>query len=192
MTPNVAVPRCMASTPRTRKSLEILTAENLKLFRRFCHCGIYSQPTPALLLLSGVDAAVLTYLQPLLPKPVQMPAAVPTMYTCTPTATSPESSKLRRHMLCQETAHYRKQDAFYSQLASHTQPQKTSKVSRPVIPVITVSLNHQSFLLTSLLYIESPGGEASTSSNHQEVKRSTSPGTKRTWNPDTYVYVTLT
>ena len=48
-------------------------------------------------------------------------------------------------------------------------------------------------------YIEStrvstapPGGEASTSSIHQEVKRSTSPGAKRTWNQlHISAYVTL-
>ena len=56
MTPNnVAVPNCMASTPRIRKSYEL----PLKLFRPFCECGRLSQLTPALVTTIGVDAVQL-------------------------------------------------------------------------------------------------------------------------------------
>ena len=69
------------------------------------HCRIYSQPTPALLILSGVDAAVPTYLQPLLPMLTlyMRTLTLPMLYL-----------PLKLHMV-RETANY-------IQLAQHTQP----------------------------------------------------------------------
>ena len=120
MTPsNVAVPNCMASTPRIRKSIESLNdPEILKLFRPFCECGRLSQLTPTLVTTIGVDATVQLY---------------------KPTATSPYSSKL----------HITRETANYIQLAQHTQPYWPASDLPKSAQVSTVSLYHLSFLLTT-------------------------------------------
>ena len=89
--------------------------------------------------MSGVDAAVPTYLQPLLPKPVPMPAAVPTLNICTPT---------RPVLYLPQKLH-----AMNLQLAQHTQPYWPASDLPKSAQVSLCHVYHQSFLLTSPLYL---------------------------------------
>ena len=128
MTPsNVDVPKCMASTPRSRKSYESLKrSEILKLFPRFCECRRLSELTPALVTTIGVDATVPTSIQ---------------------------TKPTRPMLLTPLKLHEVRETANYSQLPLHTQPYQEASER---LQSLLVSLYHPSSLLTTPLPLKDP------------------------------------
>ena len=102
--------------------------------------------------MSGVDEAVPSYLQPLLPKPVPKSAAVPE-YTCTltrPTRYLPQ----KLHAVTPQFT----QLAYLLQPNTKPRPARASDLKSSDLPksakVSLCHLNHQSFLLTTPLYMQ--------------------------------------